>query len=43
MNVNSPLQTDVRPASERWLCRVMTAGLIALAVGLVAVGISLYV
>jgi hypothetical protein len=43
MNVNSSIQTDARPASERWLWRLMTAGLVALAAGLVAVGFTLYV
>jgi len=43
MNMNSTLTSDVRPASERWLWRIMTAGLVALAAGLVVVGITLYV
>jgi hypothetical protein len=43
MNVNSTIQTDVRPTSERWLWRLMTAGLVALAAGLVVVGLTLYV
>jgi hypothetical protein len=43
MSVKTALPTDDRPASERWLWRLMTAGLVALAAGLVAVGLTLYV
>lgn len=43
MHLSQPLERDARPASERWLWRLMTAGLVALAAGLVAVGITLYV
>lgn len=43
MNVKSNATTDTRPPSEKWLWRLMTAGLVALAVGLVAVGLNLYV
>ncbi len=43
MNVNSNAMTDTRPPSEKWLWRLMTAGLVGLAAGLVAVGLNLYV
>lgn len=43
MNVTPTATTDTRPASEKWLWRLMTAGLVALAVGLVVVGLNLYV
>jgi hypothetical protein len=43
MNVKTTASTDDRTASERWLWRLMTAGLVALAAGLVVVGFTLYV
>ncbi len=44
MTVNhSQSAPDLRPASERWLWRLMTAGLLAIAGGLVALGVTLYV
>lgn len=43
MNVKATTLIDSRPASERWLWRLMTAGLLGLAAGLVAVGLTLYV
>lgn len=43
MNVTPTSMTDTRPPSEKWLWRLVTAGLVALAVGLVAVGFNLYV
>jgi hypothetical protein len=43
LNVKTTLSVDPRPASERWLWRLMTAGLLGLAAGLVAVGLTLYV
>jgi hypothetical protein len=43
MNVKTAASIDDRTASERWLWRLMTAGLVALAAGLMVVGFILYV
>jgi hypothetical protein len=43
MIVKTALQPDDRTAPERWLWRIVTFGLVALAAGLVAVGVTLYV
>lgn len=43
MNVTRPHHRHLQSPSERWLWRLMTAGLVGLAAGLVAVGFTLYV